>query len=122
MMTDERSAKVEAAIAELEETSKHWTNQMVYAKVVGNYPDLAQYLKACRAGEGASVAVAEAEMPPPSLQEQLAALKATQAQDHTRHTVLTNLATAQRLSRDEQLEQLLLDNKGTGLLSDLPSL
>lgn len=62
MLTDERIAQVEAAIAAL---GGQWSNRLVYEHVGGNYEALAQYLKARRAQAHEETAVAVAVEAPP---------------------------------------------------------
>lgn len=113
-MTDERAARIEQAIAALEAEAPHWTNQMVYSSVGGNYAELSQYLKARRAGEVGGTAVADAE--PPTVAAQYQAALAARSAAHTRLSVLSSLSQVQLLSEDEESEQLRLERRLANLI------
>ena len=66
-MTEDRRAKIEAAIAELEAQAPHWTNQQVYKRVRGSYRELSRYLKDRRAQGHVSIAAVGIVDPPEPL-------------------------------------------------------
>lgn len=109
MLDDEKVVRIEKAIDALEAESSHWTNQMVYAHVGGNYGELSQYLKARRAGEVGGTAVEDAE--PASLAEQYQAAQAARSAAGTRLSALNSLSQSQMLSEAEENEQIRLERR-----------